>query len=153
FLLTNPADAAGMEYRFSRIQIMDADGNVLSAAAAFLRLWNEAVVPHVEGDHDFTFHDYGYKGYLEEDGSLRDARERRIRVQVRQRCWRGLLRVVDTEGLYDVRDGSYATPSFVTEAFDVSMLNHWEPIDCDDRLASRATFVVDVSTPLTLRET
>jgi len=148
----SPALAKVVPTRFKTLELRDRLGSQTSGAEVFARAWNEDFVDHKPGDQEFTFGDLGFVEYRSLQGEWRSTAEVRVVVRVEERCWLGELALIDTEGLYDVRDGSYATTHMTTEALDVANLPTWEAIEPSKAEQVPATLVQYVSPPLVVRD-
>jgi hypothetical protein len=138
------------------IELVFGDSPPESASFLVGRAWNSQRVAHARGNHWIPLPDMGVVGWRL-SGEDRVADALRLGVRAEERCWHGHLRVLQSEGLLNVRTSAYQTRSMLHEALDTSVVaSTWHSVtsgEADQLQAGQVTLVFEVSTPAIERET
>ncbi len=137
--------------RLPHLKLHDVDGRETNAADVMVDAWNSQLIPHHVGYHCFSFRALGYPQCATTYDKWISTEDIVVGVEVSERCWRGSLAILNTEGLYNTGDRTYATTSLTTEALDLEDLPRWQPVD--PRVAGMLSVSLTqyVSTPLLVR--
>lgn len=99
-------------------------GRERPASEVVQRAWSERQIPHAPGDHPLPLVRWGFREWHtpESKGAIPGLD---IWVRIAERCHVGGLAVRNSEGLYNVRTGTYETKSFITEGLGMDTVKDW----------------------------
>ena len=111
--------------------LTDKRGRERPATDVVMEVWSAHGIPHERGDHQLPLAEWGYTAWKTPNGAG-TIPGLDIRVRISERCNVGALRVLNTEGLYDVQKRTYETHSFMTEGIGHETPNGWPAVTSEE---------------------
>lgn len=129
-----------------KLVFIDTDGNNITGYQIFISIWNNTEeLPRTSGLHTYTVPDDRKFSILGIDGKKEAIKNLQFNYEVIQKHFFGKVEIIDTSGIYNVKEKSYRTRSLLTEPIVANEVEKiWQEIESPADIKESVTFGMHV---------